>query len=406
MQHFRYEGVLPDGSRTEGQLKCRDRREALQRLLSRSCHPLSLEANDDGNRSWERVFRRLFHRVRTAELAVFTRQLASLLKAGLPMAEALATLGQQCEQRRLTEITEDLGETLSREGHSLAEAMDDHPEVFSRVYRSLVRAGEEGGHLVDVLNDLSRYLMQSARLRGQVLGAFIYPVFLLLLGAAAVLVLMMFVIPRFQELFAGLGQALPAPTRGLIFVSDFLAAWWWAVLLVLAGGGILLGWLLRRPAVRKRLDGWLLHWPVLGKMFLRMEIARIARTLGALMHGGVSVLPALRITGQTVRNRAIQATFESMIAGVTVGETLATMVQKAAIFPTLMVNLIRTGEQTGELPSMLSELSDLYESESERAVSGAVKLLEPLLIITMGGVIAGIVAAVMLPVFQANAMVE
>lgn len=120
MQHFRYEGVLPDGSRTEGQLKCRDRREALQRLLSRSCHPLSLEANDDGNRSWERVFRRLFHRVRTAELAVFTRQLASLLKAGLPMAEALATLGQQCEQRRLTEITEDLGETLSREGHSLA----------------------------------------------------------------------------------------------------------------------------------------------------------------------------------------------------------------------------------------------------------------------------------------------
>jgi general secretion pathway protein F len=269
-----------------------------------------------------------------------------------------------------------------------------------------VRSGEEGGNLADVLNDLGKHLARSARLRGQVLGALIYPGFLLLLGATAVFVLTAFVIPRFQELFESFGQDLPRPTRLLIALSSFMSTWWWAVLAGLAAAMLSAWGLLRRAAVRLSADRLLLRLPVVGPMFLKVEISRIARTLSALVGGGVAILSALRITGETVRNLAVRATFGPMISGVSTGQAVATAASKAGLYPPLMINLIRTGEDTGELPEMLTELAGIYEEEAERAVSGAVRLLEPALIVVMGAVITGIVAAVMLPVFQANAMVE
>jgi general secretion pathway protein F len=288
----------------------------------------------------------------------------------------------------------------------LADALEDHPGVFNPLYSSLVRAGEEGGNLVGVLEDLARYLGQSARLRGQVIAAFIYPLFLLLLGATAVFVLMSFVIPRFQELFRSFGQALPAPTRALIAVSGFLSAWWPAVVAAIGAGVVALVLALRRGGFRKRSDRVLLALPVLGRMFLKLEMARIARTLGALLSGGVKILTALRITGRTVRNQAVRATFPPMVDHVAGGGSLAAAMEQTGLYPALMVNLVKTGEETGRLSEMLAELSAIYEDEAERAVSGAVKLLEPVLIVSMGIVIASIIAAVMLPIFQANVMVE
>ncbi len=222
----------------------------------------------------------------------------------------------------------------------------------------------------------------------------------------AIFILMAFVIPRFQELFESFGQALPRPTQLLIAFSGFLSSWWWAVLIGLLAGIMFVVMILRRPSVRRRVDRALLGLPILGQVFLKLEVSRISRTLSALLTGGVEILSALRITGQTVRNRAIGVTFSSMIEGISAGETLAACAEKAGVYPPLMVNLIRTGEDTGELPEMLAELSAIYEEEAERTVGSAVKLLEPILIIVMGGIIAAIVGAVMLPVFEANAMVE
>jgi len=406
VSRFGYSAILDSGRRITGTLRCGSRYEALTQLCSKGYHPLELEPLREGGMLHGGLTRRLRDRVSMSQLAVVTRQLSSLLRAGLPVVEALATLRGQAENRRLVRVIEDVQETLLHEGGTLADALACRPDVFGPVYRSLVRSGEKGGGLGEVLRDLGRHLTRTARLRGQVTGALIYPLFLLLLGATAIFVLMAFVIPSFEELFESFGRDLPRPTRLLIAFSGFVSSWWWAVL---AGLGLVLlsAWaLMRRAAVRLRVDRLLLRLPVIGPMLLKLAISRIARTLGALAAGGVPILAALRITGETVRNRAIRATFGPMVASVSAGDTLAAAASKAGLYPPLMVNLIRTGEDTGELAEMLNELAAIYEEEAERAVSGAVKLLEPVLIIVMGAVIAGIVGAVMLPVFEANVMVE
>jgi len=404
MTRFAYSAILESGRRVSGTVSSLDRREAIRRLLQRGYHPVTVEPLKKGSTSEGWLGRNAFNRVTRSDLAVLTRQLASLLKAGLPVTAALEMLRQQVQHRRLERIVRDVEEKLRRDGGGLADALDEHPHVFDAVYRGLVRSGEQGGNLITVLNDLSVVLARSAKLRSQVWAAFIYPIFLVLLGGAAVFILMTFVIPRFEELFQSFGQALPAPTRALIAVSRFMAQWWPALLLGLAGCTLAVVAALRRPMVRQRLDRGVLALPILGGMFTKLEVSRIARTLSALLAGGVRILDALHITGQTARNLAIRATFAPMIRRVSGGEGLGEAVAKAGLFPALMVNLIRTGEQTGELPAMLGELAEIYDAEAERAVAGAVKLLEPTLIILMGGLIATIVAAVMLPIFQANAL--
>ena len=405
MSRFEYSAISEAGQRTTGALKARSRREAVEQLVSRGVHPVVLEEAGRTDVGLRGVRLRFSRRVPVTTLAVFTRQLSSLLRAGLTVVDALSILREQSTHKRLIRVIEEVEDVVSQQGTSLAEALDDHPHVFSAVYRGLVRAGEQGGNLSEVLAGLARHLSQSARLRRQVAGAFVYPVFLLLLGIAAIFVLMAFVIPRFQQLFVSFGEDLPWPTAVLMVVSDFTAHWWWAVLLGAATVVLTAVGALRKPALRKRVDGLLLRLPVLGPMFLKLEISRISRTLGALLNNGVWILDALRITADTVHNAALKGTFPAMITGVSQGEALASVAARAKVYPPLMVNLVRTGEETGELPEMLSELSDIYEEEAETAVTAAVKLLEPMLIVVMGGVIAAIVAAVMLPVFQASGMV-
>ncbi|MCY2927554.1 MAG: type II secretion system F family protein [Planctomycetota bacterium] len=406
MARFRYSAILESGQEVSGVVKSAGRGDALTQLLSRGYHPRWLEPMAETDTDAGGAVGGWFGRVKTIELGVFTRQMATLLRAGIPVVQALSTLGRQSENRRLLRVIGELQETLSNEGKSLAEAMEDHPRVFDPVYRSLVRAGEESGGLPDVMDNLAKHLMQSGRIRGQVVGAFIYPIFLLLLGATAIFVLMTFVIPRFNDLFASFQQKLPWPTRFLLGVSDFLSSWWWVILAGLGAAVLAAGVALRRPAVRRRADGLILRLPVFGKMLRKLSISRIARTLSALLGGGVAILTALRITGETCRNRAIRETFPSMIESITTGDTLAIAAEKTRLYPPLMLNLVRTGEETGELPGMLNELSMIYEEEAERAVSGAIKLLEPVLIVVMGLVISGIVGAVMLPLLKAGALVE
>ena len=403
---FAYTGIMAPDRRVSGTLKSRNRLDALRQLLNRGCHPLTIEEVEEDALSVERLATRFLRRVSVSDLAVFSRQLAALLKAGLPLIKALNTLRRQSANRRLARVIQDVEETLATEGGTLADALDEHPRVFNSVYRGLVRAGEEGGSLIEVLSDLAGHLSRSAKLGGQVRGAFIYPAFLLCLGVGAVFILMTFVIPRFQYMFTAMGHQLPWPTRVLIAVSTFMASWWWGVLIAVATAAALAVGTLRRPVVRKYLDRSLLRLPVLGPMVLKLEIVRIARTLGALLTGGVQVLEALRITGDAAKNLALRDTFPTIIKDTSGGEPLADGFQKSGLYPPLMVNLIKTGEDTGELPAMLTELASIYEDEAERAVGVAVRLLEPLLIVTMGGVISAIVAAVMLPIFQTYSLVQ
>ncbi len=404
MSRFQYQAIQTSGQRVQGNLRARDRHEALGQLIQRDYHPLAVEAADENHSDLRRSLGNLRHWVTRTDLAVFTRQMAALLKAGLTVLQTLRTLREQCGNPRLTRIIQDMEEKLQRDGGTLAEALEDHPRVFDGVYRGLVHSGEEGGNLVRILSELGRHLSQTARLHRQVVAAFIYPLFLLILGTIAVFVLMTFVIPRFQDLFASFGSTLPAPTRILITISGFLAAWWWLVLAAVTAVILLVIILLRRPIVRHQVDRKVLKLPVLGSMLLKLELVRLSRTLAALIQGGLPILEALRITDNTLRNQAVRASLAIVYRSVSAGEGLAVGMEKSGIYPPLALNLVRTGEETGELPEMLGELSEIYEDEAERAVTAAVKLLEPILICGMGILIAGIIAAVILPIFRVNMM--
>ena len=402
---FDYAAVLESGKRVSGALKSRSRRDAIRQLLNRGYHPVRVQAARS-DRAGRRLADRVFKRISLLDTAVFTRQLAALLNAGMPVTQALSTVRRQSRNRHLASVIQDVEETISRDGGTLADALADHRHVFGPVYCGVVRAGEEGGDQVEVLNNLADHLTKSATLRGQVLGAFIYPVFLLFLGMAAIFVLMTFVIPRFQEVFAGFGQDLPVPTQILISVSGFMSQWWWAVLAGMVTGALLIVAVLRKPAVRRKTDQSVLRLPLFGPMLLKLELSRIARTLAALLNSGVRVLEALRVTAETVKNRALRDTFPAITKAIANGETLAGAAEKTGMFPPLFIGLVRTGEETGGLGEMLTQLCGIYEGESERAITGAVKLVEPCLILLMGGVVTAIVAAVMLPIFQANTMVS
>ncbi|MAE63710.1 MAG: hypothetical protein CMJ18_05515 [Phycisphaeraceae bacterium] len=406
MLKYHYIAVMPSGERVDGVLSSRDRHEALRRLRELSYHPISLVPADEARTDVRHLLRDGWRRIGTTDLAVLTRQLSALLQAGMPMLEALQTLRRQSANPRLAAVIGEVEQTLSRDAGTLADALDQHPRVFDGVYRGMVRSGEEGGNLAEVLDDLAASLSRAARVRGQVFAAFLYPAFLLLLGAAAIFVLMSFVIPRFSDLFESFDQRLPRATEMLMAVSSFLDAWWWAVLAAVLAGSAAAAWAVTRPSVRRPCHLALLRAPVLGPMCLKIEIARIARTLGVLLGSGVVLLDALRIAADTVSNVVLRESFESMARDVSGGQDLAHAIERTGHYPPLVVNLVRTGEHTGRLPEMLSELSEIYEDESQRAVTAAVKLLEPVLILVMGLVIAGIVAAVMLPVFQTSAMIS
>ena len=406
MSRFAYSAIKNGGQRVSGVLQSRNQAGAVNKLLQMGCHPVELQADNHAKNqvSLRALYNRVFHRITVSDLAVLTRQMASLLKAGLPVVQMLATLRQQCGHQGLIVVIEDLEIAITQDASTLTEAMERHPEVFDAVYCGLVHSGEESGNLVEVLQEMAGHLSRSAKLRGQVLGAFIYPIFLVILGTVAIFVLMTFVIPQFKDLFESFGQALPLPTQVLIRVSHFLSVWWWAVLagaLATTTCGLVA---MRKSVVKKRIDVRILKIPVLGEMFLKLEVARVSRTLGALIGGGVRMINALLITGRTAKNLAIRETFKQISDKVATGSPLADAIHECGIYPPMVESLIRTGENTGELPEMLQELADIYENESERAVNGAVKLLEPTLIVIMGLIIAGIVAAVIMPIFQSNAM--
>src|SRR5688572_6931153 len=235
---FTYLAVTDAGARITGSVRSRDRREAMRKILEMGYHPVQVSDQPD-SRSTSNLGKGPFRRIRITELAVFTRQLAALLKAGMRIVQALATLRGQCENPHLKQVVHELEEALGRDGGTLSDAMERYPHVFDPVYRGFVRAGEEGGTVVESLSALASYVARTARLRGQVVGAFIYAVFLVVVGTAAVCSLMIFVIPQFEALFSGFGTELPLPTKLLLACSRFLAQWWWLVLAGLVGAGAL-----------------------------------------------------------------------------------------------------------------------------------------------------------------------
>ncbi|ACB76366.1 type II secretion system F family protein [Opitutus terrae] len=334
-------------------------------------------------------------------LALFTRQLATLVRAGMPLVRGLEVLARQESGPRFREIVNDLAATI-RAGESLSEALAQHPRVFDRLYVSMARAGEAGGVLHVVLERLAAFLEKSARLKARIAAAMTYPVIVLALAGGIVAALMVFVVPRFEQIFSGLlkGQPLPTLTRLVLGVSGiFQHHGGWCLALVAIG--VMAFALVRRTARgRSAIDWAKLHCPVVGPLLLKTAIARFSRTLGTLLASGVPILQALLITRDTSGNTQVSAAIALVHERVKAGENVAGPLAASGVFPAMVVGLAEVGEETGKLPEMLGRIADAYEEEVDNAVAGLTAMIEPVLIVVLAVLVGTVVLALFLPIIS------
>jgi len=346
-----------------------------------------------------------FERVSAQELALLTRQFATLLRAGLPLIECLGTLIDQVEQTRLKRVLTHVRQQV-REGRSLADALQAHPRVFSGIYVNMVRAGEESGTLEAVLARLADYNESQARLLRTVQSALTYPVIMIVVSLAILIFLLTYVVPQVTKIFTDTGRPLPLATRILLSCSSFFAHYWWSMLLLLAIGGLIATRLIRTPKGREWYDRTLLRLPWVGRLFQRLNVARFARTLSTLLASGVPILTALGIVTHLLSNSVLRRAVEDARSSVQEGESLAAPLRRSGLFPALLTQMIAVGERSGELEGMLTRAADAYDEEVSVALSRLTSLLEPLTILLMGGVILFIVLAILLPIFDLNQLVH
>ncbi|HEV8264996.1 MAG TPA: type II secretion system F family protein [Gemmatimonadales bacterium] len=337
--------------------------------------------------------------VKTRDVVIFTRQFATMINAGLPLVQALSILAEQTENKLLADITRAVVYDVES-GHTLADALRKHPKAFSDLFVNMVAAGEAGGILDTILLRLAQFLEKNDAIIRKVKGAMIYPAVIFSVAGIAVSVLLIFVIPTFQSMFASVGLALPLPTRIVIGMSNVLKNYWWAILGVLGFGAYGLNQYYKTAPGKLQIDTLLLKLPVLGDLLRKSAVSRFTRTLGTLISSGVSILDGLEITARTAGNMVIQNAVMESRASIAGGETIAAPLQKSKVFPPMVISMIAVGEQTGGLDEMLSKIADFYDDEVDAAVSALLSLMEPIMIVVLGIIVGGMVVAMYLPIFD------
>ncbi|GBC60187.1 type II secretion system protein GspF [Desulfonema ishimotonii] len=345
----------------------------------------------------------LFSRVATKDVMLFTQDLSALLEAGLPIDRALTILLDVIEKDRFRGIVRDILRSV-QSGAYLSDAMAQHPNAFSDFYVNMVRAGEAGGVLENVLDRLGIFLETSQELKEYITSALIYPIFLVCVGGASIIILMTFVIPKFSMIFSDLGASIPASTQILLGFSGALRDYWWVFLLT--GSGLLLfyRWYAGTPAGRQRIDRYKLRLPVAGDLIRKVEVARFARTLGTLVKSGVPILQALKLVREIIGNTLIAGEMARVYERVKEGDRLSRPLEETGIFPGLAVQMITVGEESGRLDEMLLRVADNYEKVVRNLIKRFVSILEPAMILIMGLVIGFIVISMLMAIFSMNDM--
>jgi general secretion pathway protein F len=405
MPAFRFEAIDQAGKTQKGVLDADSARAARGHLRTQGLTPLVVEPAGSRTRGERQQRLSLGRRLSQREQAILTRQLASLLIAGLPLGETLAVLTEQSERDYIRELMAAIrAEVLG--GHSFANALAQHPKDFPEIYRALVAAGEHTGKLGLVLSRLADYIEQRNALKQKIILAITYPAIVTLIAFGIVTFLLSYVVPQVVNVFASTKQALPVLTVMMMALSGFVRSYWWAVLI----GVVLLAWIIKsilaRPGPRMAFDRWLLTAPLVGKLVRGYNTVRFASTLAILTAAGVPILRALQAAGETLSNTAMRENVDDAIVRVREGTSLSRALGNTKTFPPVLVHLIRSGEATGDVTTMLDRASEGEARELERRTMFLTSLLEPLLILAMGGVVLVIVLAVMLPIIELNNMVQ
>ena len=406
MAVFEYKALDSSGNATNGVIDADDLREARSKLRRRAVYPTELcqegtapvvSREVDLGGIWQRISKR--------EIAVFTRQLATLLEAGLPLIDSLSSLVEQLQDKTLKRVVADVRERV-REGSSLSTAFSKYPKTFSPLYVNMVRAGEESGALEKILCRLADYAEDEVAFRNRLRAALAYPIFMVLIGAGVLFFLFSFVIPMVTRVFVEMDRTLPLLTLILISLSDFLRAFWWLVLFGIASIFAGVKWFLSKERGRFLGDRLKLRIPILGSLFRDMAVARFSRTLATLVGGQSSILSSLNIVKDVVGNAVFSRALETARDEIGEGGNIANPLRGSRLFPPLVIRMISAGEESGNLEGMLFKVAEAYDDEIQTKVSTLTSLLEPLIILAMGLVVGFVVLAVLLPIFEMNQIIR
>lgn len=337
--------------------------------------------------------------VALADLVIFTRQLATMIDAGLAMVQSLQALAEQTTNKVMRDVIKDIC-TRVEGGDSFSEALHKHPKAFSRLYVSMVSAGEKGGLLAEILARLATYLENTARLRKKVKSALMYPTVVTIVAILITIFLLVKVVPVFGEIYAGFGAQLPGPTQFLITLSNIVKSY--ILLIILGGGGAVYGWLyfIKTKTGREFWDSRRIKLPIFGVIAHKICLARFTRTLASLVRSGVPILEVLQIVSQTVGNVIMEKAIKVAAGDIERGESISAALAKHPVFPTMIIRMITAGEQTGKIDNMLERISDFLDEEIETTLSGLTSLIEPILIVFLGVVVGGMVICMFLPIFK------
>ena len=397
MQTFAYAGRTRGGQSVTGERVADTRESAVAALRREQILVTRIDAVRRKGASNPLV--RRGRGVPSKNLAVFTRQFSVMIDAGLPLVQCLEILGKQEAHKHFSEIILQTRGSVES-GSTLADAMRKHPRAFDDLFTNMVAAGEAGGILDTILKRLATYIEKNVKLKNQVKSAMIYPAAVLSIAALVVAVILWKVIPTFATLFAGLGAALPLPTRVVIWMSNSLIQWAPLVIVAMAATAFAVRQYYGTHRGRRVIDSLMLRMPVLGLILRKIAVARFCRTLSTLLSSGVPILDGLEITAKTAGNAIVEDAIMKTRTSIERGETIAAPLKETGVFPPMVTQMISVGETTGALDTMLAKIADFYEEEVDVAVAGLLTLLEPVMIFFLGGIVGGIVIAMYLPIFD------
>jgi general secretion pathway protein F len=397
---YTYKAVKPDGEAVEGDREAPDEATLVRALQAEGLIPIQTRTAGGLRLSLGKRRRALSQK----EIGILTRELATLLEAGLTLDRSLQILVELTAEEHLVRVLSDLQQRV-RGGSTFSAALDQQGGQFPRLYVNMVRAGEASGALDQVLARLADYLERTAELRETVTSALVYPAILLVVAGLSVIMLLVFVVPQFAVLFDDMGAALPLPTRIVVGAGDLFRNYWWAMLVAVALIAVVVEQRLKRPEVRERFDRRLLAAPLFGDLVWKLETARFCHTLATLLKNGLPLLTALNLAKEVVSNRKLSGLLDEAGEDLKHGKGLAEPLARRQVLPQLAMQMIRVGEESGALDTMLAKVAEIYDRETRSSVRRMLTLLEPILIIGLGIVVAGIIISILMAILGANDLV-
>ena len=395
-----YKGVDISGRPVDGSIEAESKEQALKTLSSRNIKVSEIKFD------WKKLELSFGEKITEEDLVIITRQLATMVDAGLPIVRALDIVGTQSNKKKIRKMFNDIKNQIEQ-GAQFSKALQKYKDVFGDLYINLIAAGEAGGLLDTILDRIAVYMEKAISLKRKVKSAMMYPTVVLIIAVSVVWGMLVFIIPKFKEMYEGMGGSLPALTQFAITLSDFMGSWY--------GGGVIFGLivistitirLLYKKTVSGRyaIDKFLLKIPKIGDLIRKASVAKFSRTFGTLLSSGVAILDAMEIVAKTSGNKVVERALLKSRSDIEGGKTVVEPLEKAGVFPPMVTQMIAVGEETGSLDQMLNKIADFYDDEVDRAVEGLTKMIEPFLMIFVGGAVGFVIIAMYLPIFKMGEM--